>query len=185
MTAGLAIGGAVGLAATIFYVIHHIAVKTNLFFVAGTIEHMQGTGSLPRLGGLWKSSPLLSILFLIPAFSLAGIPPFSGFWAKLLILQGAIGLGWFVTAGIALFVGVFTLFSMTKIWNEAFWKNPPRGEIAIRKPHWILLAPSLLLGGVTVAISLFPEWLVQWSMAAAEQLNDPSGYINTVLGTGQ
>ncbi len=182
MTAGLAIGGVAGLAAAVFYTIHHIAVKTNLFFVAGTLEHIQGTGALDKLGGLWRKAPFLCVLFLIPAFSLAGIPPLSGFWAKLLILQGAIGLGWYVTAAIALAVGIFTLYSMTKIWNEAFWKNPTRGEVTLRHAPVSLIAASVLLGLLTVFFSLAPQFLMDWAELAAKQLSQPELYIHHVLG---
>ncbi len=182
MTAGLAIGGTAGLTAAVFYTIHHIAVKTNLFFVAGTIEHLRGTGALGRLGGLWRTAPWLCVLFLIPALSLAGIPPLSGFWAKLLVLKAAIGAGWFVTSAIALAVGVFTLYSMTKIWNEAFWKSPPEPVSSERQLSVSLYIPGALLCAVTLIFSLMPETLLSEASAAAAQLADPSAYIKAVLG---
>ncbi|TDA78446.1 proton-conducting transporter transmembrane domain-containing protein, partial [Halomonas marinisediminis] len=69
---------------------HHIIVKANLFFVAGLIKLKAGSEELDKIGGLLKASPLLAILFLIPALSLAGIPPLSGFWAKFIIVQASL-----------------------------------------------------------------------------------------------
>ena len=69
-------------------------------------------------------NPLLAALFLIPALSLAGLPPLSGFWAKFLVIDATFRAGEHWLAGLALFVGLLTLYSMTKIWMEAFWKKP-------------------------------------------------------------
>ena len=76
---GLALSSVVGMAATIYYVAHHITIQTTLFLVTGLIERRAGTANVDRLGGLARISPLLGILFFIPAMNLAGIPPFSGF----------------------------------------------------------------------------------------------------------
>ncbi len=83
MIMGLGLFSIAGLAGAVLYIIHHIVVKTTLFLVAGLIEERRGTGQLARLGGLTRLEPVLAVLFLLPALSLAGIPPFSGFVAKL------------------------------------------------------------------------------------------------------
>ena len=78
MIFGIAVGSELGYAATIYYVVHHITVQTTLF-TTGLIERFGGATSINRLAGLLKASPLLAILFFIPALNLGGIPPFSGF----------------------------------------------------------------------------------------------------------
>ena len=83
MVLGVAIGGPAAIAATIFFLVHQIPVKTSLFLVDGMIEHSAGTSRLDRLSGLAHRSGFLAVLFLLPALSLSGIPPFSGFVAKL------------------------------------------------------------------------------------------------------
>ncbi len=181
MTAGLAMGGLGGLLSSIFYTIHHIAVKTNLFFVAGILEHTSGSGVIGRIGGYWKTRPLFSFLFIVPAFSLAGLPPLSGFWAKLLVLKSALSLGFAVTAVIALFVGVYTLFSMIKIWNEAFLKAPPTGDHPTRRIPLVFFIPVMLLATLTLFFSLIPQGLLSFAEAAAAQLINPTEYINAVL----
>ncbi|MEM9488950.1 MAG: proton-conducting transporter membrane subunit, partial [Myxococcota bacterium] len=96
---------AFAVAAAIFYTLHHILVKTNLFLIAGVIERMSGTGRLDRLGGLAKRAPWLAILFLIPALSLAGIPPLSGFWAKLATFKAVLASGGYLVAAAAAVAG--------------------------------------------------------------------------------
>lgn len=161
------------LAAAIFYTVHHILVKTNLFLAAGIIATSGRTESLHRLGGLLKQEPMLAILFLIPALSLGGIPPLSGFFAKFLLVREAFRAGAWWPGGIALLVGVLTLYSMTKIWAEAFWKDSPRtqGTTRIRRVQYI---PVALLAACTVVIGLFVGPVYRLSERAAEQLSAPA-----------
>src|SRR5690606_1515478 len=124
MIFGLGLFTVAGLAATVFYVVHHIIIKTTLFLVGGLIEERTGTGALRKLGGLVHSNPLMATLFLIPALSLAGIPPMSGFVAKLTLVQSGLEVGAYVTVAVSLAVSILTLFSMTKIWAGVFWGAP-------------------------------------------------------------
>ncbi|MFD5329881.1 proton-conducting transporter membrane subunit, partial [Streptomyces sp. NPDC127092] len=82
MIFGLGLATEAGLAATVYYVAHHITVQTALFLVTGLIENRAGTANIDRLGSLAKVSPFVSVLFLVPALNLGGIPPFSGFLGK-------------------------------------------------------------------------------------------------------
>jgi len=156
-------------AAAIFYTVHHIVVKTNLFFAAGLIAATGRSENLKRLGGLANKMPLLAILFAIPALSLGGIPPLSGFFAKFLLIRETLREGAWGFAALALAVGVFTLFSMSKVWAEAFWKDCPRrtGLCCIRRGQ---LAPVALLAAVTVAIGLAFGPVYALAERAAEQL---------------
>jgi multicomponent Na+:H+ antiporter subunit D len=129
-------------------------------------------------------------LFLIPAMSLAGVPPLSGFWAKFVLIQATVQDGAFIIAAIALMVGLLTLYSMVKIWNEAFWKAPPdaarsAGVIGHRIPvsrRWGTLLPMVSLAAITLSIGFFPEPFLGYSVRAAEQLLNPNAYTNAVLG---
>jgi multicomponent Na+:H+ antiporter subunit D len=103
-------------------------VKSNLFLVGGVVEARSGGGNLKRIGGLVRAAPWLSALFLISALSLAGIPPLSGFWAKLALVRAGFEIrtpaAWAAVL-ISLAVSLLTLISMIKIWTEAFWKPAP------------------------------------------------------------
>lgn len=189
MVLGLALFTPLGILGAVFYIIHHILVKANLFFIAGAVDRLAGSTQLRLLGGLYGGAPLLAALFFIPAFSLAGFPPLSGFWAKLLLIQASLEAGEFVVAGLALAVGLLTIYSMTKIWLNAFWKarpaeaGPPLSPPSVRE-RWLLLGPVAGLATLTVAIGCYITPLYNLAERAADQLMDPSGYVEAVLGPG-
>jgi multicomponent Na+:H+ antiporter subunit D len=147
MLAGIALGTRAALAATVFYIVHHIVVKANLFFLGGVIENRCGSMALKRCGGLYAAAPWFGLLFLIPAMSLGGIPPLSGFFAKFALLREALRLGDGWLTLVALAVGLLTLYSMTKIWREAFWKSAPEGMPEPGPWPRLALLSCLLLAG--------------------------------------
>ncbi|MEZ4300184.1 MAG: proton-conducting transporter membrane subunit [Polyangiaceae bacterium] len=161
-------------------------VKTSLFLVAGSAGRRAGTYSLSGMGGIYRGSPVLAALFLIPALSLAGVPPLSGFWAKLLLVSAGLSAGQGAIVAAALMVSLLTLLSMTKIWNEAFWSEPPEGaDIAPEEPPGALrLAPAIVLAVVTVAMGIFAEPVIEVALRAADELLSPEGYVQAVLGRG-
>src|SRR5690606_25090316 len=124
MLVGVAIATPLALAGSVLYIVHHIIVKANLFLIAGVIKRKTGSYQLKAIGGLHRTAPFLATMFCIPALSLAGLPPLSGFWAKYLVVKPSLDTGSWYLAATALMVGVLTLYSMLKIWNEAFWKTP-------------------------------------------------------------
>jgi multicomponent Na+:H+ antiporter subunit D len=191
MVMGLALFAPLALAGSIFYIIHHIIVKTNLFLVSGVVLKLRGTLELSRLGGLYQRAPTLAFLFLVPALSLAGLPPLSGFWAKLLLVRAGLETGSYLIAATALGVGLLTLFSMTKIWGKAFWGGPPEAAGGnatteeVRLPlatRLSLYLPMTALALLTVTIGLLAQPVFEISLQAAQQLLDPDIYIHAVLG---
>ncbi|NIC40693.1 complex I subunit 5 family protein [Aquabacterium sp. A08] len=169
---GIALASEAGNAATLFYTLHHIVVKANLFLIAAMVWRLTGSYDLRRIGGLYRARPWLGVLFLVPALSLVGIPPLSGFWAKLLVLQEALAQGRVAWTVVALLVSVLTLYSMMKIWMEAFWKPHPQTDWAWPRstrlaPAW---AATLALAGLTLFIGLHPQVLLDYSLAAAASL---------------
>ncbi len=185
MIVGIAIATPFAIAGAVLYVIHHIIVKANLFLVAGAISRAGGSFSLAALGGLWRRDPWLGILFAIPALSLAGLPPLSGFWAKLFVVKSGFDAGWYVLAAIALGTGVLTLYSMLKIWLEAFWKEPPEGAqplVLSGRERALLLGPVAALALVTLTIGLWAQPFAAYALAAGEQLAGREAYIAAVLG---
>jgi multicomponent Na+:H+ antiporter subunit D len=183
MVLGLGLFTPLALAGTVFYLIHHIVVKTNLFLVGGIVKRLGGTLELGSLGGLYRARPGLALLFLVPALSLAGIPPLSGFWGKLVLVKAGLDSGHYAVTAIALGVSLLTLYSMTKLWNEAFWKEPPEdGAVAAARVPWTLLGPVVALAAITVAVGLGAGPVFDLASRAAAQLADPSQYVRAVLG---
>ncbi len=182
MILALAIFTPAAIAGGVFYLFHHIIVKTNLFLIAGLTQMLQGTYELKQMGSLYRQRPWLAALFLIPAMSLAGLPPLSGFFAKFLVIEAGISSQQWVATGVALFVGLLTLYSMIKIWAEAFWKaQPEANDKAISLPL-LGVIPVALMAAMTLVIGLYAEPFIQLSQATGEQLLAPATYIQAVLG---
>ncbi|MFV8781185.1 Na+/H+ antiporter subunit D [Microbulbifer sp. SA54] len=183
---GLALFSPLALAGSIFYMVHNIVAKTNLLLISGTARRMVGSFELAKIGGLYRASPLLAALFFIAAFSLAGFPPLSGFWAKLLLVMASLEQAAYWVVAVVLLTGALTLYSMSKIWAGAFWEpHPHNGPKPLRMfdPSERLqrLAPSVVLVIVTLGLGLFPEPMIAFSKAVAEELLNPTGYIDVVL----
>jgi multicomponent Na+:H+ antiporter subunit D len=189
MVMGLALFAPLALAGSVFYIAHHILVKTNLFLVSGVVREVGGSYELDELGGLYRARPALALVFLIPALSLAGMPPLSGFFAKLTLVQAGVALERYAIVIAALGTSLLTLFSMTKIWAEVFWKAPPERSVhasAVGVPlggkrTLVLMLPIAALSALTVGIGLWPGPLLSLAMSAAEQLLDPAPYVRAVM----
>src|SRR5699024_3608823 len=103
------------LSGAVYYLLHDMIIKATLFFIVGAVAYLAGTSDLRKMGGLIHYYPFLGWLLFIAAFVLAGIPPFSGFIGKLLLLRGAFinGEVWIVI--IALLTSLLILYSVMKI----------------------------------------------------------------------
>ncbi|KYG65942.1 hypothetical protein AZI86_02400 [Bdellovibrio bacteriovorus] len=171
---GLSLGTELGIAAAIFYLIHHMVVKTNLFFTAAYIEQRGQGLQVSRLGGLWQSETLLGVLFLFSALSLIGIPPLSGFWAKVFTVQAVLKREDYLGLLLCLGVSLFTLMSMLKIWLGAFFK--PSGLPAVspdfnRRRKW-LYVPLVILNLWTVLVGLNANAILEYSKQMVVQVQD-------------
>lgn len=186
MIMGLGIFTVGGIAGAIFFMAHNIIAKTNTFLVAGLINRVTGSYDLRKIGGLYKTRPWLSVLFMIPAFGLAGIPPLSGFFGKLILISAGFRAGDYVISFVALAVGLFTLFSMVKIWNEAFWKPRPETSAPFEgennKLPASMVIPVVFLGIITLTMGFAVKPILEMAMNAAVQLLDPRIYIQAVMG---
>ncbi|WP_350348802.1 Na+/H+ antiporter subunit D [Agromyces sp. G08B096] len=214
MIFGIGLSTELGLAATIYYVVHHITVQTALFLTTGLIERFGGATSINGLAGLLKASPLLAILFFLPALNLGGIPPFSGFLGKVgLFVAGAEGapadvggpawLTWAVIAAGAV-TSLITLYALTRFWNMAFWRGRDELEgyesvllnsvqeweggtsttTATRTTPWLMVTATTALVAVTLLLTVFAGPLFDLTGRAAENLVDPDMYVSMVFPGG-
>lgn len=191
MIAGLGIYTEVALVGAIFYLTHDIIIKTNLFLVSGLVFKIKGTYSMRLLGGLYRSFPKLSLLMAIPLFSLVGIPPLSGFWAKIFLIEAGFNAGEYMLVGFIIFGSFLTLFVIARTWSEVFWK---KGAELPKKEHvkyffelkplkrYAMVIPVVLLSIVTLYIGLGAENIVSISKFIGAELMDTTPYIEAVLG---
>lgn len=190
----LAIGmkSQLAIAAAIYYTLHNMIAKTNLFFVSGLVEKIHGSDDLDHCGSLFKKMPYFSALFLISALGLAGIPPLSGFFAKWFVIYSAATKEEYFAVFVALAVSVLTLYSMLKIWNYGFWQMAkPDQEVHLndflansqtKKQLWAgyFVTATFALG--VVALGIFAEDVFDLCMKASHLIFNPQNYVDFVLG---
>jgi multicomponent Na+:H+ antiporter subunit D len=184
---GLSFYTPLALAGVVFLFPHVMFTKSALFLVSGMTARLQGSYDVRRLGGLYATHPGLSILFLVPALSLAGVPPFSGFFAKLALVEAGLATRYYGATAAAIATGLLTLYSMAKIWIHAFWK--PVEEIGAgggRKLEHagFLFLPVMVLALAVLLMGLAAGPLFRVTGRAAGELLDPALYIQAVLGAG-
>ncbi len=182
MVMGLGLFTSDAIAGSIVFMLHHSVVKSNLFLVSGIARRLAGSFELKKLGGLYALYPYVAPLFLLPALSLAGFPPFSGFFAKLVLVKAGIQARAYTIVAVSLAVSVFTLVSMMKIWGEAFWRPSPEGPADRVRVSCVLWIPAIVLALLTVAIGVGAESVYSLAHAAARQLIDPAPYMRAILG---
>jgi multicomponent Na+:H+ antiporter subunit D len=196
MLAALGLSTRFGVAAAIFYAVQHIIVKTSLFLSVGAVETMEGTGTIERVGAFARRVPVVAAAFIVAALALAGLPPLSGFFAKLLVIRAAFDSGNAPLGITALVVSLLTLVSMLKVWNGVFWGDSPRervgapqkglGELAGggdgRIGRFALVAAPAALAVVAILLGVFANGLLSLSQRGAELLLDGSAYAAAVRG---
>ncbi|MFH2069486.1 MAG: proton-conducting transporter membrane subunit [Candidatus Omnitrophota bacterium] len=111
---------AVGLTGAVAFILAHAFGKSGLFLTAGVIEHETGERNIRKMGGYFKSQPLLSVLFLLSAFSVIGIPPFLGFWGKVMLIASPFAAGNLVLGFLGILAGGLTLIYLLRAFHHVF-----------------------------------------------------------------
>ncbi|TPP10368.1 Na+/H+ antiporter subunit D [Rhizobium glycinendophyticum] len=199
--AGVAIGGAVAVGGAIFYALHSILLMTALYLVSGEMGRLGGGFGLDRLRGLWTSAPVFAAVCLALFFAASGLPPFSGFWPKAILVKASLDIGaWWLAASI-LVSGFLMTMAFGRLFLFAFWRPAaetvttpavPGGPPPVSVPSLSLarsenrwrLAPIVILSAFVVGFGLFPERLILATQQAASDLADPSAYIRSVFPEG-
>src|SRR5690606_1472810 len=186
---GLGLYTKVAFIGAIFYLIHDIIVKTNLFLMTGLIRQLRGSMSLSKLGGIYANYPKLSLLMAIVLFSLAGIPPLSGFWPKIYLIDAAYENENYLFIGSIIIGSFITLFLTATIWSQVFWKDASTDALIIDNfeplegyGKTLLVLPIGLLALISLFMGLNAEIIVQVAERIADEMVDTSFYIEAVLG---
>lgn len=199
-----------GVTAGLVYLLQYVFVKGALFLAAGTVETLTGSGRLKDLGGMVHTRPWVAVAFVVPALALAGIPPTSGFVGKYLLVRAAFEGAHWVAGGVAVFVSLFTLLSMVKIWGGVFWGEPTPG--VLREPTGVaaglpvpaggagdadpvsttpaervgrsrlmgMVGPGLLVAALTIVAGVLAQPFIELVEPAARALIDPVAYLEAV-----
>ena len=209
MIFGVALGSQHGLNGAIFYAVHHILVQTSLFLVVSLIERQVGSSQLRRLGSLLYTAPFIAILYFVPALNLGGIPPFSGFLGKVMLLQAGAEdgtwLSWVLIVG-AVVTSLLTLYAMMIVWSKAFLRDrsdAPEGNVTsvrvspladihdtvdasersdVGRVPFGMMASTTTLIAASVGITVLAGPISAITGRAADSAMDQSIYRTAVLG---
>ena len=178
---GISLMNEPALSGSILYIIHDMLIKAALFLLVGIMIKISGSDDLRNMGGLIKQYPGLAWTYFIAAISLAGIPPFSGFAGKLMILQGAAEKGAYIGLAMVLLSSLMVLYSVMKIFIHGFWGTPKVAYTLERSTVKKLLVPAVLLVALSVLYGVGTEAVYPYISHAVDTLINPDIYIDAVL----
>ncbi|GEL77513.1 Na+/H+ antiporter subunit D [Tenuibacillus multivorans] len=170
-----------GLAGSTYYLIHDMIIKAALFLLIGALVVAAGTKDLSKMSGVIQRFPLLGWLFFIGSLVLAGIPPFSGFIGKLLLLQGSLGQGEVLLTIIALLSSLLILLSMMRIFVRGFWGEKMEGMTTNPRKVHALTIPAVFLIALSIFLGVCAEYVLPYVETISNYLLDRTEYISSVL----
>ena len=187
---GLATG--LGLSAGLYHAMNHTLFKGLLFLAAGAVLHETGTTDLDKLGGLSKRMPHTTVLFLIGAFSISGIPPFNGFASKWMIYQATYqkavesgNIGYVLVTVVALVTSTLTLASFVKVTQSVFFGQLPKELEQVKEVPFGMRLAMGVFAVLCVLTGLFPNLVTTYlTEPASRAALDALGYINSMMGAG-
>lgn len=186
MLAGLSIATPHAMSGALFYIVHSMLISTGLFMAAGIAGRIGGGYDTRILGGIYRKAPVFAGLFLLGAFVMSGIPPFSGFWPKVVLVQSALEEGHTWLAAAILVGGFLTLLALARAFAQSFWRDaeedaPLKPVATGKRAMTALLVPTTLviLGAVALGFAAGP--IAAITSQAGADLIEPSAYIDAVM----
>lgn len=154
---GFSIGNAVATTGAMLYILMHGLAKGGLFLCAGIVEQNSHTKDITKLGGLIKTMPVTAVAFLVCAFSVMGIPPTGGFFAKYLVISGSAASGhlWITLVFVA--VAFLTIIYLMRVFTMIFMGTPKTAPVREGSAAMVfsvaLLAALSVAGGILINLS--------------------------------
>lgn len=185
--AGLALASLRGVAGATIYAFHSILTISALYLVAGLVERVTKETDTRLMGGVYTASSPLSILFLVLVFAVAGLPPFLGFWPKMLLIEAGLGEGSTILVVAIVLNSLLTTIAGSRLWAHIFWRAGREGEHSEQpndrlqplntKDKWQALAPTAVLVALIVWFGLQPNMIIDAGRTAAADLLFSERYI--------
>jgi multicomponent Na+:H+ antiporter subunit D len=165
----------------VFHIVNHALYKSLLFLAAGAIFYRLGTRNMDEMGGLASRMPWTTVLFVVGALAIAGLPPFNGFASKLMIYISVFKFNPLLSI-IAIVVSILTLALFMKVFYVVFLRPVKSAGKGVKEVPKSMLAVMVLLGVLVVVLGLFPGLFVDnFIQPATNALIDQIGYVGAVI----
>ena len=181
---GIGLGTPLGILGGLFHLVNHAVFKSLLFLDAGSVEYAAGTRRLDEMGGLSQKMHVTGFSSMVASLSISGVPPFNGFWSKLIIIWACVEAGHPMYAFWATLVGIMTIASFMKVQRYGFlgklgdaWKNIHEVPGLMRV---VMIILSLLC--FSMGLMLLPGLRDTILEPAVRALTEGREYIRLVLG---
>ena len=174
---------AMGLFGGLYHMLNHAMFKSLLFLCSGSFEFRTGTRNRYEMGGLIRRMPVTSVCCSVASLSISGVPPFNGFWSKLIIIVAFMQAGYYVYGSIAVLVAFMTLLSFIKLQRFVIFGQLPTRFAEIKEAPFSMTLPLVILAllciGLGIAYPFVDQSLIQAARAA---LLDKMSYMNFIMG---
>ena len=180
---GIGLGTPLGIFGGLFHLINHTAFKSLLFLNAGSVERTAGTTNLKELGGFSKKMPVTGSTSMIASLSISGVPPFNGFWSKLLIIVACVTSHSYWFALLAMLASILTLASFMKVQRYAFYGYLKDIFSNIKESPTLMTIPMILLSILCIfmGILLLPGFDSNFLGIALNVIQQGTGYFTASL----
>jgi len=180
---GLGLATPLGILGGLFHLFNHAAFKSLLFLNSGAVEYSAGTRDLNNMGGLRDRMPGTFTTSLAASMSIAGVPPFNGFWSKLFIILAAVKSGHNVYALLAVIASILTLASFLKVQKYGFFGKLKDKLKDTKDAPGLMLVSMGALAVICLVVGLgFPVVVKYIIDPASQTLLNGLGYADMVLG---
>jgi multicomponent Na+:H+ antiporter subunit D len=179
---GIGLATPLGILGGLFHLLNHAVFKSLLFLCSGAFEYTTGTRQLKQLGGLIKKMPWTGTSCSIAALSISGVPPFNGFWSKLVIIIALFQAKFYFLGAVTVFVSFMTLISFVKVQKYSLFGSLPKRLHDIREVPALMVTGMVLLALMCVGLGLlYPVYGPAILESARNLLMDPYSYLQYAL----
>ena len=181
---GLSIGTPLGIIGALFHLINHAMFKSLLFLSSGSFEYSTGTRNMKDYGGLVKKMPVTGTSCAVGCLSISGVPPFNGFWSKLIIIVALVQANYFYIAIFTILVSFITLIYYIKVQKYSIFGSLPHTLKSIKETPALMFIPLAILALLCIGAGiLYPFYGHEILEKASKVLIDNIHYISYALGS--
>jgi multicomponent Na+:H+ antiporter subunit D len=161
-----------GIVGGLYHAINHAVFKSCLFFVSGAIEYRTGTRDIRKLGGLFKRMPVTATATAISSLSIAGVPPFNGFFSKLIIIIALIQADLIIVAAIAILISFVTLAYFIKLQQYTIFGSLPEALEKVKEAPIAMVSVLVILSLLCLGLGLGYPIIIDFLKEASEGLRE-------------